>query len=358
MKNQIGIAVIGCGYWGGNYIRAFSEVPNTVVFIVCDKSLESLEKTRRRFPKVDLTTQLEDVLRSDAIDAVVIATNAQSHFAIAHKCLQAGKHVLLEKPMTTVASHAVELIQLAKARSLVLMVGHLYLYNAGVRELKAHVGDATDGSLYYMYSRRTNLGPIRNDVNVLWDLAPHDISIMNYLAGSTPEWVSAIGHRVLRNEREDVGFIVLHYPNNILGHVHVSWADPYKVREIVVVANDKRIEFNELNAQEPIRIFERGIAVSEPSPASYGEHQFSIRDGNVISPRIQIREPLREQCEHFIDCFLQGTDPLTNGKQGLEVVQVMEAINQSLDQSGVPVDIGKSHPPLPQTLNALNEDYK
>lgn len=339
MKNQIGIAVIGCGYWGGNYIRTLSEMPDAAVVIVCDKSPTSLEMTHSRFPNVKLTTKLEDVLHTDEVEAVVIATDAQSHYATARYFLQAGKHVLLEKPMTTAVSDAAHLMLLAETQGLVLMVGHIYLYNAGVKKVKSSIEAMPDGSLYYMYSRRTNLGPIRNDVDALWDLAPHDISIMNYLVGNTPESVSAIGHNILRNERSDVGFIVLNYPNNILGHVHVSWADPHKVREFVAVAKDKRIVFDEMNPTEPVRIFEASAAVSETF--SYGKHQLSIPNGEVITSSIQIGEPLKQQCYHFIDCVLQGTTPFTNGENGLEVVRVMEAVNQSLEHRGAPVLIEK-----------------
>jgi predicted dehydrogenase len=337
MHNQLNIAVIGCGYWGGNYVRVFTEMPETTVVAVCDQLPQNLEKIRKRFTGIRLTTSLDEVLSMDEVDAVVIATNATTHHAIARQCIEAGKHILLEKPMTTVASEAEDLMSLAEARGITLMIGHIYLYNSCIRAIKSYIDEARIGHPYYLYTRRTNLGPIRYDVNALWDLAPHDISIMNFLLGSTPEWVSAVGLKALRSGYEDVGFIALGYPNDIIGHIHVSWADPDKVREVVVVGSESRIVFNDLNPLEPVRIFEKGVVISEP--LSYGEHHFSIRDGSIISPNISVSEPLKEQCYHFLSCVSDGATPLTDGLNGLEVVRVMEAVGHSIESKGMPVGV-------------------
>jgi predicted dehydrogenase len=195
------------------------------------------------------------------------------------------------------------------------------------------------GRIYYLYAARTNLGPIRHDVNALWDLAPHDIAIFNYWLGRTPIWVSAVGTRVLHNSGEDVGFVTLGYPDNILGHIHVSWADPYKVREVVVVGSNERILFNDLNPLEPVRVFEKGVAVSDDEPASFGEHHLLMRDGAIISPKIEISEPLKNECRHFVECVTGGQRPLTDGQAGLEVVRVLEAITRSLAHHGEPVEL-------------------
>ena len=252
---------MGCGYWGMNYVRVFSELPDTRVVCVCDQRPERLEEISSRFPGIFLTPQLDSALRHDGVDAVIVCTNATTHYNVTHRALMAGKHVLVEKPLTTVSAEAEQLIELAAAKSVVLMVGHTFVYNAGIHKMKEYIEAGRD-QVYYLYSSRTNLGPIRTDVNALWDLAPHDIAIFNYLLDSTPHWVSAVGLKVLRNCREDVGFISLGYPGDrtdIVGHIHVSWADPHKARELVVVGSDRRVVFNDLNGVEQVRVFEKGI---------------------------------------------------------------------------------------------------
>ncbi len=245
-SNPTGIAVIGCGYWGMNYVRIFNELTESRVAAVCEQSPERLKEVARRFPNVYLTTQIDDVLSQPDVQAVVVCTEASSHYNVARRLLSAGKHLLVEKPLTTTSRDAENLIELADSHSVTLMVGHTFIFNAGIRKVKEYVKQDT-GRVYYLYARRTNLGPIRRDVNALWDLAPHDIAIFNYLLDATPEWVSAVGGKVLGNSRDDVGFVSLGYPGNVLAHVHVSWADPDKAREVVVVKSDRRILFNDLN---------------------------------------------------------------------------------------------------------------
>ncbi|MGH9896191.1 MAG: Gfo/Idh/MocA family protein, partial [bacterium] len=227
MAGEVGVAILGCGYWGINYVRVFSELPEARVVVVCDERAERLQDVERRFPGVDVSTQLDVALRHEGIDAVVVCTNASTHYVVTRAALRAGKHVLVEKPLTTVSSDAEDLIALAESKSATLMVGHTFVYNPGIRKVKEYI-QQVGGEVYYLYSSRTNLGPIRRDVNALWDLAPHDVAIFNHLLDSTPEWISAVGAKVLRNCREDVGFISLGYRDNIVGHIHVSWADPQK----------------------------------------------------------------------------------------------------------------------------------
>lgn len=341
MADQLGLLIVGCGYWGVNYVRNFTEMADTRVVALCDTRAERLDELRRRFPEPALTTDLEEALRLPGVDAVVVCTNATAHYDVARHCLEADKHVLIEKPMATSTERAQRLVDLAAARRLTLMVGHIFLYNGAVRKIKSYIDEGALGELYYLYARRTNLGPIRCDVNALWDLAPHDVSILNYLLGARPDWVSAVGTQVLHNCREDVGFIVLGYPNKVLGHVHVSWADPLKVREVVVVGSDKRIVFDDLDPLERVRIYEKGIAASpvEAEPASYSEYHFSIRDGDIISPKIDFGEPLKTQCQHFVECVRQGCQPLSDGQEGLNVVRVMEAVGRSIAQRGAPVEL-------------------
>ncbi|MEO8391383.1 MAG: Gfo/Idh/MocA family oxidoreductase [Chloroflexota bacterium] len=338
MENPLGIAVIGAGYWGGNYVRLFSELPETQVIAVCDQRPECLEKVRRRFPGVTLTSSVDELLALPGIDAVVVCTHADSHYVITKQCIEAGKHILIEKPMTTSVDDAQHLIELAQQHRVTLMVGHIYLYNTGINKIKGYVDEGTLGQLYYLYSQRTNLGPIRYDVNALWDLAPHDVSIMNYLMNRSPEWVTAVGHSALGNSREDVGFIVLGYPNNVVANIHVSWVDPDKVRQTVVVGSERRVVFNDLNPQEPVRIFEKGIVSSQPVPSNFGE-QFAIRNGDIISPSVGLSEPLKEQGLHFVDCILHGKQPRSDGQNGLDVVRVMSAITTSMKHKGMPIEL-------------------
>lgn len=336
---KIGIGIIGCGYWGINYVRVFEELGESQVVAVCDRRPERLAEVERRFPGLNSTTDFQDLLKWEGVDAVVVCTEASSHYPIVSKCLAAGKHVLVEKPMTTSTRDAEELLNLAEAKDVTLMIGHTFLYNAGIRQVKSYIMQGDMGKLYYLYSRRTNLGPIRNDVSALWDLAPHDISIFNYLLDSKPGWVSAVGARVLGNGRADVGFMSLGYDDNVVGHVHTSWADPHKVREVVVVGSDKRIVFDDLNSQERVRVFEKGVKRMDPQEGGYGEYQFLMRDGDIVIPNVEASEPLKNECKHFLECITLHCQPLTDGKNGLDVVRVMEAIDRSIELRGAPVEV-------------------
>jgi len=336
---RVGIGIIGCGYWGMNYVRVFSELPNSRVVAVCDRRADRLDRVEQRFPGVALRTTVEGTLELGQVDAVVVCTEATSHYGIVSDCLAAGKHVLVEKPMTTSVIAAEELVAQASSAALTLMVGHTFLYNAGVRKVKDYVLRQELGQVYYLYARRTNLGPIRRDVNALWDLGPHDVSIFDYLMDDTPEWVCAVGARVLGNGREDVGFVSLGYRDGVVGHAHVSWADPHKVREVVVVGSDRRIVFNDLDAPGMVRVFEKGVKSVEPNGAGYGRHQLLMRDGDIIIPKLEVSEPLRNQCIHFLECIALGRRPLTDGENGLEVVRVMEAVDRSMELGGAPVEV-------------------
>ena len=339
MSHQLGVAILGCGYWGINYVRVFDELPQTRVVAVCDQQTDRLQEVHERFPGVGLTTELKDLLNWNGIEAIILCTPAVTHYDLARACLEAGKHILIEKPITTRSGEAEALVNLAEARRVVLMVGHTFLYNPGIRKVKACIEQEELGRIYYLHARRTNLGPIRRDVNAIWDLAPHDVSIFNYFLNDTPQWVSATGSKVLHNCREDVGFISLGYADGIVGHIHVSWAEPNKVREVVVVGSNRRIVFDDLNNTEKVRIFEKGIVLAPSEAPSYGEYHFLVRDGDIISPRVEVSEPLKNQCSHFVECVIQGLQPLTNGKVGLEVVRVMEAIDQSVNLRGTPVEL-------------------
>ncbi len=337
MSHNLGVAVIGCGYWGVNYVRILNELPGVTVTAICEQRSERVDEIRQRFPGTPVFSSLDHVLALAEVEAVVICTGATTHFEVASRAIAAGKHLLIEKPLTTDPVDAAQLVQLAQRHGVKLMVGHTFLYNPAVHLVKEHVQRTDLGEIYYLYSCRTNLGPIRHDVNALWDLAPHDVSIFNYLLDSTTRWVSAVGAKVLKNHREDVGFISLGYGDNIVGHIHVSWADPNKVRELVVVGSKQRIVFNDLDTMERVKIFEKGISPVQAEAASFGEFQYLMRDGDIISPHVAASEPLKNQCRHFVECVINDQQPQTDGRDGLAVVRVMAAIEQSIQLRGAPI---------------------
>ena len=336
---QIGIGVIGCGYWGINYVRIFSELPSSQMIKVCDLSEERLTRVRQRFPLVETCNAIRQLLDHTRVDAVVVATPSSTHYEIAKECLLHDKHVLVEKPFVMEVVQGEELIDLAEERNKVLMVGHTFLYNPGIQKMKECIWDDCFGKIYYLHATRTNLGPIRKDVNVLWDLVPHDLSIFGDLLGVQPTRVSAVGAKVLGNSREDVGFITLTYPNGVVGHIDASWAEPYKVREVVVVGSKKRVVFDDLNNVERVRIFEKGVSPTQTDVNSFGEFRFLITDGDIISPKVEASEPLKNQCAHFLDCVAREMMPLSDGQNGLDVVRVLVAIDESVKRNGAPVEV-------------------
>jgi predicted dehydrogenase len=335
---MVNIAIIGSGYWGINYVRVFSEIHDSKIVLVCDSNEDRLRAVRERYPLVATSTNWEEAITSRWVDAVVIATPANTHYEIAEKCLQSGKHVLVEKPIATRVDHAERLVQAAQEKGLVLMVGHTFLYNAGIRKVKELMAAESFGKAYYLHATRTNMGPIRSDVNAIWDLGSHDVAIINYLLDAQPEWVSAVGSQPFGNDRADVGFSTLHYPGGVIANIHSSWLDANKVRELVVVGSRRRIVFDDLKNVERVRIFEKGVA-PEMEADTFGQFRLLVRDGDIVSPWIETSEPLRNLAAHFLQCVADGARPVTDGTNGLEVVRVMSAIDESLRQSGAPVKV-------------------
>lgn len=338
---MVNIGVVGCGYWGVNYIRVFSELADTKLVIACDCSETRLRIVRDRYPLVTTTAEWREVLENRWVDAVVLATPASAHYEVAKAALLAGKHVLAEKPLTTEVAHAEELTQLAAERGLVLLVGHTFLYNSGIRKLKQLMQGADFGRTYYLHATRTNMGPVRKDVNALWDLGAHDIAIFNYLLEASPLRVSAVGGYLLAGKYADVVFATFHYPQDVIANIHVSWADPNKVRAVVAVGSHRRIVFDDLNNLERVRIFEKGL---EPSleADSYGEYRLLVRDGDIISPRVEPSEPLKNQAAEFLECIRSGKQPLSDGRLGVEVVRVLCAADRSIAAHGAPVDLASA----------------
>jgi predicted dehydrogenase len=331
------VAVLGCGHWGRNYLRVLHELRLEVV-VAADEDAQRLAEPAERWPSLCVTTDAGSVLSDPGIDAVVIATPAVTHHGYAEAALQHGKHVLVEKPMTLGVADAERLVELAARRRRTLMVGHTFLYNASVRALREIVRSPESGSIYYLTSRRNHLGLIREDVSALWDLAPHDISMFLYLLGEGPEWVSGSAGRFLREDLVDTAFATLGFAHNVVAHLEVSWVDAHKVRELAVVTSCRRVVFDDLDALEPIRVYEKGVTIERDAP-SFGEFRLLLRDGAIISPRIEQREPLRTLLEHFVDCVEHQKTPLSDGQAGLEVVRVLAALQRSIEQRGAPLAV-------------------
>ncbi len=335
---MIRIGIVGCGYWGINYVRIFSELAQAEVVRVCDLNEERLRLAHHKFPSVFPTRSLEELLSDPNIDAVVVSTPAVTHYEVVKACLLKNKHVLVEKPLSTQVEQGAGLVQLAEERQRILMVGHTFLFNPGILKIKDCMSRNELGTVYYLHATRTHLGLIRNDVNAIWDLAPHDISIFSFLLNAQPLWVSAVSGCFLKNGVPDVGLITLGYPQNVIGNVHVSWINSNKVREVVVVGSKKRIVFDDLNNLERVRIYEKGATITGDVD-SFGEFQLQLRDGDIISPRIDTSEPLKNQSNHFLTCITEGRVPLSDGRNGLNVVRIMVAIEQSIATRGSPVEV-------------------
>ncbi len=333
------IALIGYGYWGPNYARVFEESTDSAITVICDTQQERLERASRRFPQIEISRDYGEVLNRKDIDAVVVSTPATTHHTVARQALESGRHVLVEKPLGIEVEQCEQLQQLAEKKGRVLMVAHTFLYNPGIQKLRDCVRSPSFGRVYYVHSTRTNLGPIRQDVNAIWDLAPHDISIFNFLLDEVPLWASAIGSRALGNAREDVGFITLGYSNNVIGNIHVSWADPNKVRRVVAVGSYQRAVFDDLNDLERIRIYEKGVSVGEMDANSFGEFKLLVRDGDIISPKIQFSEPLKNQATDFVAAITENRKPMSDALTGIHVVQTLKAIETSIRERGRAVEV-------------------
>ena len=340
-REGLGIAVVGCGYWGVNYLRLLRELAEVARVYAYDPREDRVKEVCDRFPHVEPIDSFEALLADDAVDAAIIAVPATLHHDVALPLVEAGKHLLIEKPITTDSALGEKLIERASEVGVTVVVGHTFLFNAGIEAVKRHIDAGKAGTIHYLYAQRTNLGPIRYDVNAFWDLAPHDISIFNYLLDAEPEWVSAVGSRVLGSSRPDVGFATIGYDNGVVAHIHVSWADPFKVRQAVVVGSEQRIVFNDLDAAAPVTIYEKGVAPGTEDVPTFGEYPLVIRDGDIISPKITPSEPLKNQTKHFLDVVAGRAESRSDGGVGLKVVEVLEAIDRSSALNGAPVPVGR-----------------
>jgi predicted dehydrogenase len=349
--SAVNIGVIGYGYWGPNLVRNVAELPGGNLVAVSDMREDRLKQVKTMYPSVAVTTNYQDLF-AVGLDAVIIATPPHTHFAVAKDCMEHGLHCLVEKPITLNSQDAEALVKIAEERGLALMVGNTFEYNSAVEMLKQMVDSGDLGEVFYINAVRTNLGLFSTKLNVMWDLAPHDLSILLYLLGKEPHSVAANGRSSIYKGVEDIVYLNMKFENDVLGHVHVSWLDPQKVRQITVVGSKKMAVYDDMEPLEKIKVYDKGVE-TPPYTSTYAEFQFSYRHGNVVIPYIKFAEPLRVECQHFIDSIRNKTRPKSDGVVGLRIVRVLEAAEWSLRNNGQARDI-EPFESLGATLPAAN----
>jgi predicted dehydrogenase len=338
---MIGIGVIGYGYWGPNLVRNFAECRDARVHAVCDLREERRELAARRYPGLKVTARPEDLFADAAVDAVVIATPVEYHFDLAMAALRAGKHVLVEKPITSTSEQASRLIDEAEKRRLILMVDHTFVYTGAVRKMRELTQAGELGDIYYYDSVRINLGLFQHDVNVLWDLAVHDLSIMDYVLQQQPTAVSATGLAHLPGRPENIAYMTMFFDAPLIAHVHVNWLAPVKVRRTLLGGSRRMVVFDDLEASEKIKVYDRGISLN-PSPENVYQMLIGYRTGDMWAPQLAVSEALSVEAAHFVDCVLRHQTPLTDGLAGLRVVRLLEAATVSLTQQGRSVSVERT----------------
>ena len=334
---MLGVAVVGLGYWGPNLVRNLHEVENVSPELVCDLRSDALETIARRYPAVRTTTSFDEVLADSAVDAVAIATPVSSHFELAARALEAGKHVFVEKPLTASSDEALELIELADHNGLVLMPGHTFLYSPPVNMIRSLIANGELGEIYFISTSRVNLGLHQSDVSVAWDLGPHDFSILRYWLGETPSHASALSRGCVIPTIPDVAFIDLEFPSGTVAHVELSWLAPSKLRRTTIVGSEKMIVYDD-TSNEPVRVFDSGVMLRDPE--TFGEYKLTYRTGDIVSPHLDVAEPLRLELDDFAEAIRTGSTPRSSRELGLEVVRMIEAVDDSLERSGARVEVG------------------
>lgn len=338
---MINVGVVGCGYWGPNLIRNFRQLPNCKLSLMCDASRERLAYLKSLYPEVDGHTDYSQALNAPGLDAMVIATPVRFHHKMAKASLLAGKHTFIEKPMAASSDECHELVELAEEKGLVLMIGHTFLYSPAVRKMKEIIDRGDIGDVRYISSRRLNLGLFQKDINVAWDLAPHDISIILHLLGDTPDSVNCRGDAHVTPGIEDVTNMCLSFKNHRSALIQSSWLDPRKVREMTVVGSKRMIVYDDVAPLEKLRIYDMRVEVP-PHYDTFAEFQYSYHYGDMYVPYLKQEEPLKVECQHFLECIAHGRKPLTDGRGGLELVRILEAASTSLKNHGAPVATGST----------------
>ena len=355
MKQPIAVGVVGCGYWGPNLVRNFKSLPNCNLKAMCDLNEARLRHMRSLYSDVEGVTDFDHLLNGVGLDAVVVAAPVRHHFSLAKASLLAGKHTLIEKPMASSSAQCEELIEIAERKGLVLMVGHTFLYSAPVRKIAEIVQAGDIGEIRYINSRRLNLGLFQKDINVAWDLAPHDISIILHVLGEFPLTVNCQGNAHVTPGIEDVTNISLSFRQKRFATIQSSWLEPRKVREMTIVGTRRMIVYDDLQTHEKIRIYDVRVE-RPPHYDTFADFHYSYHYGDSYIPHLQQEEPLKAECQHFLDCIERNADPLTSGNEGLQLVRILEAASQSLKNQGGPVMLSPaSQLPLPAQRMQVKE---
>jgi predicted dehydrogenase len=328
---MIKVGVIGYGYWGPNIVRNLHGQDHTRIEMLCDKNPDALARAKRNYPSVEVTTDPCAILKSPNIDAVAVITPVWSHYELTKAALENGKHVFVEKPFTSSSEQAEELIELAERKNLRIMVDHTFLFTGAVRKIHELTESGALGDLYYYDSLRVNLGLFQHDVSVVWDLAPHDLSIMDYLIKGEPEAIVATGERHL-NGVEDVAFMTIYFPNNVIAHINVNWLSPVKIRMTMIGGTKKMVVWNDLVADEKVRVYDKGVQIS--SGDKVRELLVNYRSGDMWAPQVEQLEALRVELDYFADCIINNKTPFNDGHAGLRVVRMLEAADRSIQKRG------------------------
>lgn len=342
MSDRVRIGLVGYGYWGPNLARNFHQLPEAWLVACADADAARLSEVARLYPSIQQTaSDARALMENPTLDALVIATPARSHFQLVSQALEAGKHVLVEKPLALTGADARALIECARKNKRVLMVGHTFEYNPAVWKIQELLDAGALGELYYIYTNRVNLGRVQTDINALWSIAPHDVSILLHLLKAMPLSVSAHGAMYVNRGIEDVIFALLQFPKNIVGHIHASWLDPSKTRQMTFVGSEKMIVYDDVDPEAKLKIYDKGVYKRGDA---FGEFQLRVRSGDLYIPKIDLTEPLKYECAHFLECIRENKTPRTDGENGWRVVRVLEAAQQSLDQNGATVSLEDSVP--------------
>jgi predicted dehydrogenase len=334
---KVRLGIVGVGDWGRNLLRNFARLKECQISFICDSDEKNLKKASVLFPYYEVSKDYQKAITQNSVDAVIVATPPDSHFQVAKEALLSGKHVFVEKPLVLDLAEGEELCRLASDKNKMIMVGHIMMYHAATRKLREYIQKGELGEVYYIYTQRVNLGKVRHNENALYSFAPHDISLVCYLLDKTPVKVSATGSSYIQDGIEDVVFVTLHFADRIMAHIHVSWLDPHKDRKVTIVGSKKMAVFDDTEASEKIWLYDKGVD-SKFDYTTYGEY-LSLRSGDILIPKIDSVEPLESECKHFVECVREGKQPLSDGKEGLKVLRVLQAAQKSLKSGGTPVEI-------------------
>lgn len=335
---MIGIGVVGYGYWGPNLVRNFAQVNGGQMVAVCDQSHDRLDTVNKLYPALNTYDDVAAFLADPDLDAVAIATPVTTHYPLAKMALEAGKHVFVEKPFTATSEQGLELVALGDERNLTVMVDHTFIYTSAVRKLHELNSSGQLGDLYYYDSVRVNLGLFQSDVSVMWDLAVHDLSIMDYLLGRDPLTVAATGVSHVAGQPENMAYITCMFPDNLIAHFHVNWLAPVKVRQTLVCGSEKMVVFDDVDMSEKIKVYDKGVILDDDESAVYQRH-VGYRTGDMWAPRLDNVEALALEAQHFVDCITTGDTPLSDGRSGVRIVRLLEAAHESMAANGQPIAI-------------------